>query len=865
VSPSPHWLLASTLFLAAAHCGTSSAPDAADVGTDITDAAIDDLPPLDTGPPVPASTAHCTYEPTPATARAGGTVAPGAVRAGAAEAPLDMPVGSALGAYTARAKFEGSVGVVDARVAEISGQFNPSVGIETRPMARALALTAGDETVVIVKADLGAAEDQVTADVARALGPEFAGKVLFATSHSHSSFGHYVGNTALGVGFGRFRGLSYQRVVDGLVAVARQALEARVPARVGVAHDGGFDPEDRVSRDRRVENDALAGGPRKDHDLYVVRVDAMDGRPIAVLPVFGVHGTVLDANNNLASTDAPGAIERAVEETFDRPVVVMHLQGAGGDVSPSGSGGIDCTGAPSCYNFARVETVGRYARDAITAAWRRAGEAMVDSLAMEMLTRSVPLGTDWSTFTVRDGGLAYAPFQRRRVADGVIFAGDGGPIVSPIDEFNAPMGAALCGDDHDALLGSGQMPGTRGLRPYRSCIMVDAVATLLGPLVDLPLDRNAVVCSATRTTVSALRLGDFMLVTLPGEPVSLLADRVRALSPYPPERTVVVGYAQGHVGYLLTPEDWLRGGYEPSINFWGPLEGEYIAERAAEMMRLAATSEREDASRGSAGVVRVRDTQAIPPPDPSPRAGTVPTAVPAGIYVRGRVPLASPQPPRMVPRLASAHFVWIGEDPLRGTPRVTLERETSGGFVPVTRRSGRAVRDGDLLLTWTPDPLTRAGTDPRTHYWVVEWQAVVPWGTPGLDDVEDRPGVPLGRYRFHVEGSGYTLDSEAFEVVPGALAVTAERSGSTVRVGVGYEATLGWRLLDLAALSNRRVPLRRGPVDVELGLDEGATRRFSGVAVDARGSATVDAGADAARVRSVRVVDRFGNAGEASL
>src|SRR5207249_4750090 len=134
-----------------------------------------------------------------------------------------------------------------------------------------------------------------------------------------------------------FRPLSYHRLVDGLVKVAKEAIAARRPAKIGVAVDQNFDPTNLVSHDRRGENDQLAGGSFKDSFLAVIRVDAADGQPIAALATFGVHGTTMDDDNPLMTGDSPGAIERALEESFDGKVVSIHFQGAAGDVSPSGS------------------------------------------------------------------------------------------------------------------------------------------------------------------------------------------------------------------------------------------------------------------------------------------------------------------------------------------------------------------------------------------------------------------------------------------------------------------------------------------------------------------------------------------------
>ncbi len=862
--------LAGALAALVAAC-TDDPPATADASTDGASDARADATPADVAV-TPQSTDHCTYEPLPATGNATGRVEPAALTAGAAEAILDLPVGSTLGAYTARARALGEQNAVDGRAVPYSAGFLPSVGVERAPRVRAVALTAGVETVVLLEAELGAADDSTTVDVARALGPTFAGKVLFATSHSHSAPGHFIANEVLGIGFGIPRAESRRKLVEALTAAARRALDARAPARIGVAHNGNFDPEHRVAHDRREDNDDLPNGrDRADRDLFVVRVDLADGTPLAVLPIFGVHGTVLGEDNNLASGDAPGAIEQAVEESFDRRVVVMHLQGAAGDVSPSGSGGIECMGHRVCYNFARAESVGRYAVDAIRAAWTDAGTRMTDQVSLEMVTRAVPLGPDWRTFSIRGGALSYAPFDGLREPDGRIFADpDAGmrEVLSPVDEFNAPYGAGLCGDSaRTALPSAAQIPGTFMLRPYKSCSRVEEVTPFLGPLLELDLPQRQVMCGSTRTLLSALRINDWLFVTIPGEPVTLLADRLRAASPVPADHTAVIGYAQGHVGYVLHPEDWLRGGYEPSINLWGPLEGEYIMERAVDLARLAVSPERENAAAMSATVWRPPTYAAQPAADATPTAGTAAPTIPTTVYfpsvARGAARPTSAQPDAMVPRLGLARFVWRGEDPRAGTPTVTLQRETAPGsntFEAVTRHSGRPVTDGDILLAWTPDPPSPA-TAARTHYWVAEWQAVTPVGAAWPDDLTARPGIALGRYRLHVEGTGYRVDSDPFTVTTAPLTVTAQRSGTSLTVTAGYESRTGWRLLDLTATSNRLVPLRASTVDVTLTLAGGTTRALTAQRTDAMGQLTVT---DAAGVQSVRVVDRHGNAGTAA-
>jgi neutral ceramidase len=846
---------------------------------------------VDAGPATPASTAHCHYEPIPATAHAGTPVADGTLYAGTGEGVVHVPIGVTLGAYAGRAEGAGNDGFIDARRTEIAGAFAASVGIETGPHARALVISTGctgtpadtdacGDTVVIFKLDVAIGYQGLTHEVERRLGPDFAGHVVISTSHSHSTFANYTGHQAMQVAFGPFRRSVFDAAAADLESVARQALGHRVPARLGITHDGSFDLDDRVTRDRRDENDMLAGGRRDDHDLFVLRVDAYDpaaptdpSTPMALVAVFGMHGTIHGGDNVLLSNDAPGGIERVLEEQFDHPVLVMHLQGAGGDVSPVGlEGGTECpSGSVLCHDYAREETVGLNAVDAIMAAHTAAGSAMLEHTSMEMVTRSIERGPDWTRFTVRNGALSYMPWDGRRPCDGNVLDAMGN-VISPIDEFNAPTGAALCGGGSAPYVPTARMPGTTHLTdwPYASCNRIEAVQHLLSTVLSLDLGDTAPICDTTRTTVSALRIGDWYFSVLPGEPLTLSADRMRALVPsVPPDHHVVLGYAQDNNGYIMLAEDWLRGGYEPTITFWGPLDGEQILERVAtDLYPLLDTPMRENAAASDTHVRVESPPEDFIHMDPSPMAGTVPAAVPS--YLTTRLLPAMPtstQVPATVRRLESVFFTWIGADPLEGTPEITIEqRQSDGSFAPLRRRSGRVVTDGDFLLSWTPDPLNHdpaMPSAPRTHYWTVEWQAVPSLGQPGLEALSARAGLPLGTYRIVVVGPTYSLHSNEFDVVAGTLEVSRTGgTGTMVEADVGYHAPSGYRLLDAQAGATRFAPIRMGTVDLLVTDAGGATHTMTGIATDRNGHVSFDAGAGAT---SVRFTDAFGNTGTLTL
>lgn len=131
-----------------------------------------------------------------------------------------------------------------------------------------------------------------------------------------------------------------------VVQVVREARGYVVPVRVGA----GAGHEDRISENRRLklkdgsevdlrrayalppDGDVAAVGPI-DPQIGLLRVDRLDGRPLAVLYNFACH-PILNPPGVGSSADFPGFASRLIEESLGDGAVALFVQGCAGDVNP---------------------------------------------------------------------------------------------------------------------------------------------------------------------------------------------------------------------------------------------------------------------------------------------------------------------------------------------------------------------------------------------------------------------------------------------------------------------------------------------------------------------------------------------------
>lgn len=814
----------------------------------------------------------------------------GAPVAGVAEAPIDFPVGSPMGGYSNRCDYLGGSGDVDRRQSAYAEAFTSTAGIQTRAMAKALWLENGDQHFVLLKADVIYSYDGLVEALEQRLsdatGLDLDGRVVLTTSHTHNAPANFSDQIPFYLGGDRYNEEIFERFATTLEQIALTAYDTREAAAIGMGIARGWDPDDQVYADRRPENNDLQIWDDQDSDidkdphLWVLRVDAVEtGLPMGLFFTFGIHGTSLGADNAMISTDSTGHIENVVQERFDHPVIVSHMQGSAGDATPTGT-------SDHGHEYAVMEGIGEAAADAIVDLWSETPTS-TEPIFLESVSHAYSQRHDEIAVT-RNGTVdwRYAPFDDSGSfePDNQIYD-DNGDLLSPIDEFNAIYGGVFCGYD-DPLINAGTIGAS--VYPYDACVNVELITFILNGIflleefngtADVPLP----LPSSTRAMTNATRLGplsirepdgttvtdDFLMGFFPGETTAFFSEqfRRRAAAEAGFAHSMVVGYSQDHEGYLLLPEDWLLGGYEANINLWGPLQGEYLLEGVLQSTQDHLTTERLEAQDPLQQFQTTTYTDRPLPdeaPDITPAAGTQPSVVPDYVYT----PLSGldiqAQPDAEVPRFQGAvQLLWEGGDPGVDTPTVLIEQWVNDQWQTVLTPSGRPLTDSlpDILLTHTPDPLYPY-TDTQQHLWWAVWQPV------GFGDA--RMGLEEGTYRMRVEGQShdgggsqwpwpsvpYEVTSDPFDVVAASINISIEKDTLSCWLN-GPE--WGYRLLDVNGSAVGSNPVHDAAivwiladgseqVDTQKGVITGSVTQFDGVMIPEDATAVI-------------VTDAFGNEG----
>lgn len=237
----------------------------------------------------------------------------GELRAGVAKSDITPPLGGPMYGYGARGS-------------------NVSQDVHDPLYAKAIVLENGEDHLVLVTLDLGTFTEENLKNVKSIVRKKTKlTNVLCTASHTHSAPG--LDDTFPSKKNPYVREME-EKIADAVVRASQQLQPARMGVGRGLVEEG-FNrrtiSEDGIAEMLWVNRERIPTSP-VDYSLGLVRIDDMQGAPIAHLINFQCHPVILGPENLDISADYPGYMMAAVEKALGGQA--MFLQGAAGDINP---------------------------------------------------------------------------------------------------------------------------------------------------------------------------------------------------------------------------------------------------------------------------------------------------------------------------------------------------------------------------------------------------------------------------------------------------------------------------------------------------------------------------------------------------
>lgn len=201
--------------------------------------------------------------------------------------------------------------------------------------ARVLVLEAGEKRLGIVTLDLGRSFGPASVERLKASARRTSriSCLLLAASHTHSA---PVIRDENPNGPPEWERVALDKIEHAIEQATSQLVDAKIGSGVGMTDIGHN--RLRVNADDSVtwfeRNPARQPTKPVDQTVTVIRVDAANGTPMAVLVNYACHPVVLGSDNQQYSADFPAIMNRVVEtETGGKPMS-FFIQGAPGDINP---------------------------------------------------------------------------------------------------------------------------------------------------------------------------------------------------------------------------------------------------------------------------------------------------------------------------------------------------------------------------------------------------------------------------------------------------------------------------------------------------------------------------------------------------
>lgn len=458
----------------------------------------------------------------------------------------------------------------------------------TRPgdrlYAKALVLSDDSTTAVIITVDavalseIGYIKNDYLPNVREALAKELKIKpecVLINASHCH--------------------GIVCQDIEQRTVKAVKEAWKKMVPVNVGV----GSGREDRIMENRRLKlksgkeadvrhayslpaDDEVVGVGPVDPEIGVLRIDRKDGTTLAVVYNFAVH-PIQGVAGGENTADITGFASQVIEDNLSEGTIALFVQGCAGDINPAFYKEVDLPrDAEPLGNLLGLSTL-----KAVRKVKTR------ENAPLKLLNE--PLALPRGELQPR----VYALEARQKE----VLATLQGTTLNLKSFLPLAVKYKLSGDFpshaahryfHEKGLGREELrkldaDNRKRIEQYLQNIYVMEELTRLQENLRLLKMHQAQHAAAGKRTLDVelvgLRIGDFVLVTSPGELTCQIGLNIKKASPH--DNTFVAGYTNGYIYYAPTAEQLANvgGAQEDSDCLLAPEWQKLFEERVAELLK----------------------------------------------------------------------------------------------------------------------------------------------------------------------------------------------------------------------------------------------------------------------------------------
>lgn len=363
-------------------------------------------------------------------------------------------------------------------------------------------------------------------------------------------------------------GVPVANVDEKTVEAVTLAVKGMVPVRIGA----GVGHENRIMENRRLKlkngrtvdvrhaysmphDDEVAEIGPVDTEIGVVRLDRLDGKPLAAIYNFACH-PIQGVPGMKNTADLSGFASQVIEDNLGDGVVALFIQGCGGDINPVGYKGVD---SPR-----HAEPLGNML-----------GLSTLKSLNSIKTSVEVPIKLLHETISLPrvDNAERIARLEGEQTKLVGSFRGTSLnfktflPLAIKYNSVAQYPSYYSHGYLHEQAIGRDDLSrmdeeNRRNIEQYLANIRTMEELTRLQTNLALLRKHHANNMASGKRTIDVelvgIRLGDFAMVTSPGELTVQIGLNIKRSSPH--ELTFVAGYTNGYIYYAPTKEQLLNEG-----------------------------------------------------------------------------------------------------------------------------------------------------------------------------------------------------------------------------------------------------------------------------------------------------------------